>query len=629
MRARMHKAGVTALTVAALITAAAFVFVASANAGNYGVGVLKDCTTPINVGDPYSCEVELDNTAQASHASVRVTSLQDVVLAAGGSQTQVYAINSSSFSLQGGLILTGGATCDATGCTVPFGGTLSTPFFSHYDATVADFPQLNDQATYTWNEICDTSQTPGCSETANHNQATASADINPLDTQTVTTIHDAGHNAVTSVPIGSTVHDFVSVTDVLPNEPAPQGNVTVDFFSNGSCSGEVPDETSAPTPLDPNGQADVTSFTQTLTAAGQVSFQAHYAGGANGAFNPSVGACEPLTVTPNTPSITTELSASSVDDGTAVHDTAKLTGATFDATGTVTYSVYADNECEIKVADGGTVAVADGLVPDSNALTLPAGSYFWQASYSGDANNDPATSGCTEEPLVVAPLVDLTVTKAGAPADQELTADSTITWTMVVTNNGPDTDTGVKIVDPMPAGNTFVSAQSSQGTCTGGPILNCTIGTMNAGAHVTITLVTKPTTVGQQVNTVTVSGDKPETNTTNNQATATVVTHQNTPPPPVYCVAVSRVTPKQLFVGRKTKLTIHLTKHGKEVSGVHVRITGPKINIRTKASNSKGVITRTITMKKAGILVFSPIASKRCNTQRVGVTNVFTPPVTG
>ena len=35
------------------------------------------------------------------------------------------------------------------------------------------------------------------------------------------------------------------------------------------------------------------------------------------------------------------------------------------------------------------------------------------------------------------------------------------------------------------------------------------------------------------------------------------------------------------------------------------------------------------TAKKAGVLIFSPIASKRCNTQRVGVTNVFTPPVTG
>jgi hypothetical protein len=51
--------------------------------------------------------------------------------------------------------------------------------------------------------------------------------------------------------------------------------------------------------------------------------------------------------------------------------------------------------------------------------------------------------------------------------------------------------------------------------------------------------------------------------------------------------------------------------------------------MRTKASNRKGVITARVKMKKAGILIFSPIASKRCNTKRVGVTNVFTPPVTG
>ena len=46
-------------------------------------------------------------------------------------------------------------------------------------------------------------------------------------------------------------------------------------------------------------------------------------------------------------------------------------------------------------------------------------------------------------------------------------------------------------------------------------------------------------------------------------------------------------------------------------------------------SNSKGIVKQTIKMNKAGILIFSPIASKRCNTKRVGVTNVFTPPVTG
>ena len=74
----------------------------------------------------------------------------------------------------------------------------------------------------------------------------------------------------------------------------------------------------------------------------------------------------------------------------------------------------------------------------------------------------------------------------------------------------------------MPAGNTFVSATTTQGSCTGGAILNCTIGDMAAGESVTITLVTTPSTVGAQTNTVTVVGDRPETNTGNNTATATV-----------------------------------------------------------------------------------------------------------
>jgi len=156
-----------------------------------------------------------------------------------------------------------------------------------------------------------------------------------------------------------------------------------------------------------------------------------------------------------------------------------------------------------------------------------------------------------------------------------------------------------------------------------------TIGDMAAGESVTITLITTPSTVGQQTNTVNVVGDKPETNTANNQATATVQVTAPFIPPPVYCVAVSKVTPKQLFVGRKTKLTIHVTQNKKAVQGIHVQIKGPKINLRTGASNSKGVITQQLKMKKAGILIFSPIASKKCNTKRVGVTNVFTPPVTG
>jgi hypothetical protein len=290
----MRRTGVTVLAVAAIAAAAAFLLVGSAGAANFGVAVLKDCTTPINVGDPYSCEVELDNLSQASHASVRVTSLTDVVQAAGGAQTQVYPINSSSFSLQGGLILTGGATCDATGCTVPFGGTLTTPFFSHYAAQVGDFPQLNDQATYTWNEICATSILPGCSSATNNSQATASAEINPVPTTTTTSINSGGVGGVSAVAAGSSVSDSVTVANTIQNQPPPTGSVTVNFYSTIDCSGNPVDAASTD-PLDGNGQA-LNVHPEGPLAAGLYSYQAVYPGSPDGAYTGSTGACEPLRV---------------------------------------------------------------------------------------------------------------------------------------------------------------------------------------------------------------------------------------------------------------------------------------------------------------------------------------------
>jgi hypothetical protein len=83
---------------------------------------------------------------------------------------------------------------------------------------------------------------------------------------------------------------------------------------------------------------------------------------------------------------------------------------------------------------------------------------------------------------------------------------------------------------------------------------------------------------------------------------------------------VSKVKPKRLFVGHRTKLTIHVSRHGKAVKGVRVRIKGPKLNVRTRPSNRRGVIKRVVKMKKKGIVSFSPIASQRCNTKRVRVT---------
>jgi uncharacterized repeat protein (TIGR01451 family) len=238
---------------------------------------------------------------------------------------------------------------------------------------------------------------------------------------------------------------------------------------------------------------------------------------------------------------------------------------------------------------------------------------------SNDGTDQSGDSVCVQA------RVDLAITKVGSPASQDLGAGN-ITWTMVVTNNGPSADTGVTVSDPMPAGNTYVSSSTTKGSCTGGAILTCDIGPMAAGESVTITLVTTPSQVGIQTNTGTVSGDRPDTNPANNVANASVeITQPFTPP----CVLISRIRPGQLVVGRKTLVTIHLSRKGESVKGIRVRIKGAGINVTTKGANSRGVIKKTLKMKRKGILRFSPLASPSCGAVRIGVRGPFTPPVTG
>jgi hypothetical protein len=77
----------------------------------------------------------------------------------------------------------------------------------------------------------------------------------------------------------------------------------------------------------------------------------------------------------------------------------------------VTYSVYTNNTCTALATTGSTgqinaqppaVTVTNGVVPNSANVTFQqGGTYYWQAVYSGDANNARATSDCTSEILTV------------------------------------------------------------------------------------------------------------------------------------------------------------------------------------------------------------------------------------
>ena len=84
------------------------------------------------------------------------------------------------------------------------------------------------------------------------------------------TIHNAAHAVVTSVPVGSTVHDLVTVDGGAGNPP-PTGNVSVDWFLNGTAPAR-PRSTRAPSGRSPpaaeQSAFDATAFAFTVNTAG-------------------------------------------------------------------------------------------------------------------------------------------------------------------------------------------------------------------------------------------------------------------------------------------------------------------------------------------------------------------------
>jgi hypothetical protein len=114
-------------------------------------------------------------------------------------------------------------------------------------------------------------------------------------------------------------------------------------------------------------------------------------------------------VTPQPTSLSTSLSGGgktgesiTVPEGTAVSDQATLSGKdAAGASGKVAYKVYSDKECTKEVASAGEVTVSGGTVPASEAKTLSSGTYYWQASYGGDAGNEKSASRCGAEVLTV------------------------------------------------------------------------------------------------------------------------------------------------------------------------------------------------------------------------------------
>jgi CSLREA domain-containing protein len=127
-----------------------------------------------------------------------------------------------------------------------------------------------------------------------------------------------------------------------------------------------------------------------------------------------------------------------------------------------------------------------------------------------------ANAGSTDAFVTkLAPASDLSLTLSDSP--DPVSINSTLTYTITVTSDG--ILTGIIVSDTLPANTTFISATSSQGSCSGTASINCNLGNLSGGQNATVTIQVTPTKEGTISNTASATCSQAETNTANNSAT--------------------------------------------------------------------------------------------------------------
>lgn len=186
-----------------------------------------------------------------------------------------------------------------------------------------------------------------------------------------------------------------------------------------------------------------------------------------------------------------------------------------------------DNEYAFPCYSGDDLAIAYSQV---DASANSGTSLFWQplqpdhTSANGSGTNwvyDAALGFVYRRGTYTHPApqanVDLNVTVSVGPASTPL--GTTCTFTVTVSNSGPDGATGVTLTDTLPDNTQYVSGNLSQGSGsrTGNSITG-RFGALGAGASATLSLVVNCSGTGLGRNKASVVSDQPDTNPADNNA---------------------------------------------------------------------------------------------------------------
>jgi len=259
----------------------------------------------------------------------------------------------------------------------------------------------------------------------------------------VTTLQStAGQNPAQYLAVNPGINVTDNATVVGPHGAAASGG-------DGSAAGSVvyrlfPDKLCQQAAVYTSAAKAVTAGIATASdpvgaslPAGRYYWQISYSGDEpSGKNKPSVSLCGNEVLDIGGTAVTTKLSSTLLPPGSPVSDSAVVNGASppGTATGTVTFTVNSDAKCEKPVAGQSQTVSLTSAAGTMSPIILPPGTYYFQASYSGDAKNAPGVSACGSEVLIVQSPPNSNFTQVGAPMVNTVTG--AISYTFVVSDPG-------------------------------------------------------------------------------------------------------------------------------------------------------------------------------------------------
>jgi uncharacterized repeat protein (TIGR01451 family) len=212
------------------------------------------------------------------------------------------------------------------------------------------------------------------------------------------------------------------------------------------------------------------------------------------------------------------------------------------------------------------------------------------------------------------PSADLAVTKTASLAS--VVIGQNITYTITVTNNGPNTAAGITATDTLPAGLSVVSIP--YGCTQAGSTISCTAGSLANGATATFIIVVAPATSNAITNTVTVASTTPDPNMANN--TSSVTTPGDTTPPTLQVTSHSH---GQHVSASPITVSGTATDSGKGGNGIQqVTVNGVRAANDTASGNGTANWSRSVALSPGANTI--TVVAYDNSTAHNSTTNTFT-----